>query len=66
MPKPLVDVKVLLMIKTKTIAKGKCFGSPTRQRDFLVWAGIGLVSKLKKNKNKAIEENPRDKAVFQS
>ena len=24
------------MIKTKTIAKGKCFGSPARQRDSLV------------------------------
>ena len=34
--KLLVRVKVLLMIKTKTIAKEKCFGSPARQRDFLV------------------------------
>ena len=34
--KPLLNVKVILMIKTKTIAKGKCFGSPARQRDSLV------------------------------
>ena len=27
------------MIKTKTIAKGKCFGSPARQRDSLVCLG---------------------------
>ena len=25
------------MFKTKTIAKGKCFGSPARQRDSLVY-----------------------------
>merc|ERR1711867_282307 len=29
--------KVILMMKTKTIAKGKCFGSPARQRDSLVF-----------------------------
>ena len=34
--KPYLHVKVILMIKTKTIAKGKCFGSPARQRDSLV------------------------------
>ena len=27
------------MMKTKTIAKGKCFGSPARQRDSLVILG---------------------------
>ena len=33
---PLVHVKVLLIMKIKTIAKGKCFGSPARQWDSLV------------------------------
>ena len=40
--KPLVHVKVVLMIKTKTIEKGKCFGSPARQRDSLVPPTIGI------------------------
>ena len=31
-----LNVKVHLMMKTKTIAKVKCFGSPARQRDALV------------------------------
>ena len=34
--KALAHVKVLLILKTKTIAKGNCFGSPARQRDSLV------------------------------
>ena len=38
--KPLLHVKVILMIKTKTIAKGKCFGSPARQR---VFSGIVII-----------------------
>ena len=30
-------MKVMLMMKTKPFAKGKCFGSPDRQRDSLVY-----------------------------
>ena len=30
------DEHVKLLLMRKTIAKGKCFGSPARQRDFLV------------------------------
>ena len=38
--KTYMSVSGLLIMKTKTIAKGKCFGSPARQRDslaFLYW-----------------------------
>ena len=31
------DEHVKLLLMRKTIAKGKCFGSPARQRDFLVF-----------------------------
>ena len=35
------------MIKTETIAKGKCFGSPVRQRDSLVLKKFRGAKKLK-------------------